>query len=111
LDNPSGYLQHSEVFRDLNSIIYRKDDVDEVKKSKTIKYTNETNLYMLTYADNSATGFFKKCGFSLKPVSTGWIKYIKDYEGGTLMEAKIHKEINYLKQKELLVDLNYKIME
>jgi len=59
-------------------------------------------IYFLTYADNSAIGFFKKQGFSLHPRSTGWMGYIKDYEGGTLMECKIHRDINYLKKNEIL---------
>lgn len=59
-------------------------------------------MYLLTYADNSAVGFFKKQGFSFHPRSTGWMGYIKDYEGGTLMECKIHREINYLARKDMI---------
>lgn len=66
------------------------------------RYTNSTSLYLLTYADNSAIGFFKKQGFVLRPVSSKWIGYIKDYDGGTLMECKLHRQINYLKKKELI---------
>lgn len=72
------------------------------ENSSVSLYTNETNLYLLTYADNSAIGFFKKQGFSLRPRSAQWIGYIKDYEGGTLMECKIYKSINYLKKCELI---------
>jgi len=47
--------------------------------------------YFLTYADNYAIGYFKKQGFTTeitleKPV---WMGYIKDYEGGTLMQVII----------------------
>lgn len=66
------------------------------------EYTSRDNLYLLTYADNSAIGFFKKQGFTKYPRSTNWLGYIKDYDGGTLMECKIHKDINYLHKKRLL---------
>ncbi|KDO35614.1 hypothetical protein SPRG_00458 [Saprolegnia parasitica CBS 223.65] len=54
--------------------------------------------HFLTYADNYAIGYFKKQGFS-KIVSmpkANWFGYIKDYDGGTLMECCIHEHINYL---------------
>lgn len=44
-------------------------------------------MHFLTYADNFATRYFLKQGFTKDitlPKST-WIEYIKDYEGGTLM--------------------------
>mmetsp|Transcript_60321 Transcript_60321/g.142118 ORF Transcript_60321/g.142118 Transcript_60321/m.142118 type:complete len:381 (+) Transcript_60321:219-1361(+) len=54
--------------------------------------------HFLTYADNYAIGYFKKQGFhmqiSLNPKR--WVQYIKDYEGGTLMECYINPHINYL---------------
>ncbi|KAM0681675.1 histone acetyltransferase [Glugoides intestinalis] len=65
-------------------------------------YTGKDNLYLLTYADNSAIGFFKKQGFTKYPRSISWLGYIKDYDGGTLMECKLHKDINYLHKKRLL---------
>ncbi|OLY80597.1 Histone acetyltransferase gcn5 [Smittium mucronatum] len=43
----------------------------------------------LTYADNYAIGYFKKQGFT-KDITFDkrlWIGYIKDYEGGTLMQV------------------------
>ncbi len=52
----------------------------------------------LTYADNYAIGYFKKQGFS-KAISMEphrWVGYIKDYDGGTLMECTIHRAVNYL---------------
>ncbi|TDH67253.1 hypothetical protein CCR75_000067 [Bremia lactucae] len=54
--------------------------------------------HFLTYADNYAIGYFKKQGFT-KSVSMdrpNWYGYIKDYDGGTLMECTIHTQINYL---------------
>ena len=45
--------------------------------------------HFLTYADNYAIGYFKKQGFTktvgLPPER--WVGYIKDYDGGTLMEC------------------------
>ncbi|RLN71966.1 hypothetical protein BBJ28_00014277 [Nothophytophthora sp. Chile5] len=55
--------------------------------------------HFLTYADNYAIGYFKKQGFT-KVVSMprpNWYGYIKDYDGGTLMECTIHYQINYLR--------------
>lgn len=54
--------------------------------------------YFLTYADNYAIGYFKKQGFA-KQISMPkerWYGYIKDYDGGTLMECKISPRVNYL---------------
>lgn len=54
--------------------------------------------HYLTYADNYAIGYFKKQGFS-KSVNMHkkrWHGYIKDYDGGTLMECAIHMHVNYL---------------
>ena len=65
----------------------------------------------LTYADNFAIGYFKKQGFT-KEISLDekrYKGYIKDYDGGTLMECVIRTDINYLdvpimivKQKQAL---------
>ena len=49
----------------------------------------ESIHYFLTYADNYAIGYFKKQGFS-KQISQPrdrWFGFIKDYDGGTLMES------------------------
>ncbi len=68
--------------------------------------------YFLTYADNNAIGYFKKQGFSnyIKCPVENWKDLIKDYDGGTLMEACIKANINYselsnnlVKQKEFLI--------
>mmetsp|Transcript_13202 Transcript_13202/g.40588 ORF Transcript_13202/g.40588 Transcript_13202/m.40588 type:complete len:426 (+) Transcript_13202:54-1331(+) len=53
---------------------------------------------LLTCADNHAVNYFKKQGFSKKislPAAR-WMGYIKDYEGVTLMECKLHMKVNYL---------------
>jgi histone acetyltransferase len=69
--------------------------------------------YFLTYADNNAIGYFKKQGFNSAiktPIDT-WKDLIKDYDGGTLMEAYVNPNINYSelsnnlqKQKEFLIN-------
>lgn len=54
--------------------------------------------YFLTYADNYAIGYFKKQGFTkqVSMVRDRWYGYIKDYDGGTLMECKINMKVDYL---------------
>ncbi len=54
--------------------------------------------YFLTYADNYATGYFQKQGFSkhISMPKERWVGFIKDYDGGTLMECYVHPGINYL---------------
>ena len=47
--------------------------------------------HFLTYADNNAVGYFAKQGFT-KEITMDrslWHGYIKDYDGGTLMECVI----------------------
>ena len=53
--------------------------------------------YFLTYADNYAIGYFQKQGFSkvIAMPKERWVGYIKDYDGGTLMECYIHPGIDY----------------
>lgn len=54
--------------------------------------------HFLTYADNYAIGYFKKQGFTKQISMTPerWVGYIKDYDGGTLMECIILPQVNYL---------------
>lgn len=69
-------------------------------------------MHFLTYADNCATGYFQKQGFT-KEITLDksiWMGYIKDYEGGTLMEYSMLPRIRYLevgrmllKQKEMVL--------
>lgn len=52
----------------------------------------------LTYADNYAIGYFKKQGFT-KTITLPeheYKGYIKDYDGGTLMECVFRPKIDYL---------------
>jgi histone acetyltransferase len=75
--------------------------------------------YLLTYADNNAIGYFKKQGFStyVKMPIEKWKEYIKDYDGGTLMEAYCNPIIDYSnlteiikKQKESVKNLSQKFL-
>ena len=54
--------------------------------------------HYLTYADNYAIGYFKKQGFTrLVTLDRAlWAGYIKDYDGGTLMQCTIIDELDYL---------------
>jgi histone acetyltransferase len=72
----------------------------------------ENIKFFLTYADNTAIGYFVKQGFAKKKqmVRQRWDGYIKDYVRSTLMECKILYNVNYifikdtlLKQKEAVV--------
>lgn len=76
--------------------------------------------YFLTYADNNAIGYFKKQGFSnyIKCKKEIWKDLIKDYDGGTLMEACIKKHIEYSMlsinlqaQKDFLINNTFKFLE
>jgi histone acetyltransferase len=53
--------------------------------------------YFLTYADNAAVGYFAKQGFTKYQTmpKDRWFGYIKDYDGGTLMECYIHPRLPY----------------
>lgn len=53
--------------------------------------------HFLTYADNNAVGYFNKQGFT-KEINLDkeiWHGYIKDYDGGLLMECKIDPKLPY----------------
>ncbi|KAG6551507.1 hypothetical protein Mapa_006930 [Marchantia paleacea] len=53
--------------------------------------------HFLTYADNNAVGYFNKQGFTkeIEMEKERWHGYIKDYDGGTLMECKIDPKFPY----------------
>ncbi|KAH1290857.1 histone acetyltransferase, partial [Aspergillus fumigatus] len=62
-------------------------------------------MHFLTYANNYATGYFQKQGFTKeitldKSVCVG---YIKDYEGGTLMQCSMIPRIRYLEVGRMLL--------
>jgi histone acetyltransferase len=61
-------------------------------------------IHILTYADNFATSYFQKQGFN-KDISlpkSVWMGYIKDYEGGTLMQCDLLPRIRYLESRRML---------
>ncbi|KAJ3140052.1 histone acetyltransferase, partial [Physocladia obscura] len=60
--------------------------------------------YFLTYADNFAIGYFKKQGFTTDITldKSIWMGYIKDYEGGTLMQWTIIPKVVYLQSTEII---------
>ncbi|KAI0101607.1 histone acetyltransferase GCN5 [Nemania sp. FL0031] len=62
-------------------------------------------MHFLTYADNYATGYFQKQGFT-KEITLDksiWMGYIKDYEGGTLMQCSMIPRIRYLEAGRMLL--------
>ncbi|KLU83200.1 histone acetyltransferase GCN5 [Magnaporthiopsis poae ATCC 64411] len=62
-------------------------------------------MHFLTYADNYATGYFQKQGFT-KEITLDksiWTGYIKDYEGGTLMQCTMLPRIRYLEAGRMLL--------
>ncbi|KAJ1655491.1 histone acetyltransferase [Dispira simplex] len=65
-------------------------------KDYMLEFTNAR--YFLTYADNYAIGYFKKQGFSKEITleKSVWMGYIKDYEGGTLMQCAMIPQLRYL---------------
>ncbi|KAK3309591.1 histone acetyltransferase-like protein [Chaetomium strumarium] len=71
---------------------------DYVKATSDVKH-------FLTYADNYAIGYFKKQGFTKEitlPESI-WMGYIKDYEGGTIMQCTMLPRIRYLEVGRMLL--------
>ncbi|GCE99564.1 histone acetyltransferase [Zygosaccharomyces mellis] len=71
---------------------------DYVRSSTDIKH-------FLTYADNYAIGYFKKQGFTKEITleKSIWMGYIKDYEGGTLMQCSMVPRIRYLDAAKILL--------
>ncbi len=60
--------------------------------------------HFLTYADNYAVGYFQKQGFT-KEISLDraiWAGYIKDYDGGTLMQCTFVQGIDYMNVYSIL---------
>ena len=70
---------------------------DYVRSSYDIKH-------FLTYADNYAIGYFKKQGFTTEIAldKSSWMGYIKDYEGGTLMECSMVDKVKYLEVANII---------
>jgi histone acetyltransferase len=69
-----------------------------------VKATSQV-MHFLTYADNYAIGYFKKQGFT-KEITLDrqiWMGYIKDYEGGTIMQCSMLPRIRYLDASKILL--------
>ncbi|KZT72108.1 Bromodomain-domain-containing protein [Daedalea quercina L-15889] len=70
-----------------------------------IRRTYPDMWHFLTYADNYAVGYFRKQGFS-KDITLDrsiWAGYIKDYEGGTIMQCTMLERVDYLNTREILL--------
>jgi histone acetyltransferase len=68
-----------------------------------VKATSDV-MHFLTYADNYAIGYFKKQGFTKEITleKSIWMGYIKDYEGGTIMQCTMLPRIRYLESSRML---------
>ncbi|WWD17233.1 hypothetical protein CI109_101671 [Kwoniella shandongensis] len=71
-----------------------------------VRKAHPTINHFLTYADNYAVGYFKKQGFT-KEISfprERWVGYIKDYEGGTIMQCTMLPKVKYMEVHQMLAD-------
>ena len=69
--------------------------------------------YFLTYADNYAVGYFRKQGFS-KEITLDravWAGYIKDYEGGTIMQCTMLPKVDYTQTRDIVARQREAILE
>lgn len=68
-------------------------------------YLQALNIHnILTYADNSAVGYFKRQGFTLQINFNPeiWQKCIKDYQGATLIHCRINPKVDYLHMNAII---------
>lgn len=78
-----------------------------------IRKTYPTMTHFLTYADNYAVGYFEKQGFS-KDITLDrsvWAGYIKDYEGGTIMQCTMVRKVDYLNKAEIVAQQREAVLE
>ncbi|KAL7421595.1 histone acetyltransferase [Cryptotrichosporon argae] len=71
-----------------------------------VRAAHPTINHFLTYADNYAVGYFKKQGFT-KEITyprERWVGYIKDYEGGTIMQCTMLPNVKYADVHQMLAD-------
>ena len=66
--------------------------------------THEKLTHFLTYADNNAIGYFTKQGFTKEIFleREKWGGYIKDYDGGTLMECALNYQLSYTQFSKII---------
>ncbi|KAF8740799.1 hypothetical protein AX14_007174 [Amanita brunnescens Koide BX004] len=77
-----------------------------------IRKTYPSMMHFLTYADNYAVGYFEKQGFS-KDITLDrsvWAGYIKDYEGGTIMQCTLLNKVDYLDKPKILASQQQAVM-
>lgn len=78
-----------------------------------IKKTYPDMMHFLTYADNYAVGYFEKQGFS-KEITLDrsvWAGYIKDYEGGTIMQCTMLRKVDYLDKATIIRQQQEAVMD
>ena len=78
-----------------------------------IRKTYPEMMYFLTYADNYAVGYFRKQGFS-KEITldrAAWAGYIKDYEGGTIMQCTMLRKVDYTQTRDIIAAQRDAILE
>ncbi|KAG5648571.1 hypothetical protein DXG03_003182 [Asterophora parasitica] len=78
-----------------------------------IKQAYPNMMHFLTYADNFAVGYFEKQGFS-KDITLDrsvWAAYIKDYEGGTIMQCTMLQKVDYLDKPAIFAAQQEAVMQ
>lgn len=78
-----------------------------------IRKTYPDMFHFLTYADNYAVGYFKKQGFT-KDITLDravWAGYIKDYEGGTIMQCTMLPKVDYTQTRDIVARQREAILE
>ena len=78
-----------------------------------IRKTYPDMFDFLTYADNYAVGYFRKQGFS-KEITlerSRWAGYIKDYEGGTIMQCTMLPKVDYTQIRDIISKQREAILE
>ena len=78
-----------------------------------IKATYPGMMHFLTYADNYAVGYFKKQGFTrdITLPRARWAGYIKDYEGGTIMQCTMLPKVDYTQTRDIVARQREAILE
>ncbi|KAF7684384.1 Histone acetyltransferase GCN5 [Astathelohania contejeani] len=112
------------VKREMNENIYATNKVEETLGIRIVPNHIVINpevylssiyapkkVYLITYADNYAIGYFKKQEFRQKELFSSWKGRIKDYDGGTLMQCKLCYHFNYFKKQEFVESLRLFVME
>jgi len=72
----------------------------------------ESMTHLITFADNNAVGYFQKQGFTKDVMMERekWVGYIKEYDGGTIMECHLSAQVSYtdfpvmIRKQKLAVD-------